>query len=44
LSAGFILKNTEPNESGFIPKGLGNLILGGIGMEQCAVVSLALGG
>jgi hypothetical protein len=24
LSAGFILKNTEPNETGFIPKGLGN--------------------
>ena len=22
LSAGFILKNTEPNETGFIPKGV----------------------
>jgi hypothetical protein len=24
LSAGFILKITEPNETGFIPKGLGS--------------------
>jgi len=24
LSAGFILKSTEPNETGFIPNGLGN--------------------
>jgi hypothetical protein len=43
LPAGFILENTEPNETGFIAKGLGILVLSGIGMKQCAMMSLALG-